>query len=131
MKTTRDILDTIDAETLRAAQVKGETMPQIDVNRDRIAALLALRDEWKQPDEIYADEAWEICIVWRSGYGSVEIGTEEDGTVGYYVRRTLSDRSEEGHFREHSRKEFNRIMSWLAEVPEDASPVKIPRTMGD
>ena len=131
MKTTRDILDTIDAETLRAAQVKGETIPQIDVNRDRIAALLRLRDEWKQPDEIYADEAWEICIIWRSGYGSVEIGTEEDGTVGYYVRRTLSDRSEEGRLREHSRKEVNRIMSWLAEVPEDASPIKIPRTMGD
>lgn len=120
MKTTRDILDTIDAETLRAAQVKGETMPQIDVNRDRIAALLGLREEWKQPDEVYADEAWEICIIWRSGYGSVEIGTEEDGTVGYYVRRTLSDRSEEGYFREYSPKEFNRIMSWLAEVPEDA-----------
>ena len=62
-------------------------MPQIKANRDRIAALLGLRDEWKQPDEVYADEAWEVSIVWRSGYGRVEIGTAEDGSVGYYVRR--------------------------------------------
>lgn len=78
-KTTREVLDTIDADTLRAAQAKGGTLPQIEVNRDRIAALLEVCEEWKQPDEVYADEAWEICIIWRSGYGSVEIGTEEDG----------------------------------------------------
>ena len=118
-KTTRDILDTIDAHTLRAAQVKGGTMPQIEANRDRIAALLGLRDEWKQPDEVYADEAWEICIIWRSGYGKVEIGTEEDGSVGYYVRRTLSEESREGIFEEHSREEISKVMSWLDEVHEE------------
>ena len=118
-KTTREILDTIDADTLRAAQVKGGTRPQIEVNRDRIAALLGLRDEWKRPDEVYADEAWEICIVWRSGYGRVEIGTEEDGSVGYYVSRTLSEESREGKFREHGREELGRVMSWLDEAPEE------------
>ena len=118
-KTTREILDTIDADTLRAAQVKGGTRPQIEVNRDRIAALLGLRDEWKRPDEVYADEAWEICIIWRSGYGRVEIGTEEDGSVGYYVSRTLSEESREGKFREHGREELDRIMSWLDEAPEE------------
>ena len=118
-KTTREILDTIDADTLRAAQVKGGTSPQIEVNRDRIAALLGLRDEWKRPDEVYADEAWEICIIWRSGYGRVEIGTEEDGSVGYYVSRTLSEESKEGKFQERSREELDRIMSWLDEAPEE------------
>lgn len=118
-KTTRDILDTIDAHTLRAAQVKGGTKPQIAANRDRIAALLGLRDEWKQPDEVYADEAWEISIVWRSGYGSVEIGTEEDGSIGYYVCRTLSEESREGAFQEHSREEISRVMSWLNEAREE------------
>ena len=118
-KTTRDILDTIDAHTLQAAQVKGGTMPQIEANRDRIAALLGLRDEWKQPDEVYADEAWEICIIWRSGYGKVEIGTEEDGNVGYYVRRTLSEESREGIFQEHNREEISKVMSWLDEVHEE------------
>ena len=88
-------------------------MTQIKVNRDRIAALLGLREEWKRPDEVYADHAWEICIVWRSGYGRVEIGTDEDGTIEYYVSRTLSERSEEGSFRDHNREEIGRIMSWL------------------
>ena len=118
-KTTREILDTIDADTLRAAQIKGGTSPQIEVNRDRIAALLGLYEEWKRPDEVYADEAWEICIIWRSGYGRVEIGTEEDGSVGYYVSRTLSEESGEGNFREHSREELSRVMSWLDEAPEE------------
>lgn len=118
-KTTRDILDTIDAHTLRAAQDKGGTKPQIEANRDSIAALLGLHDEWKQPDEVYADEAWEITIVWRSGYGSVEIGTDEDGSIGYYVCRTLSEESREGTFQEHSREEISRVMSWLNEAREE------------
>ena len=118
-KTTREILDTIDADTLRAARVKGGTSPQIETNRDRIAALLGLYGEWKRPDEVYADEAWEICIIWRSGFGKVEIGTEEDGSVGYYVSRTLSEESREGNFREHDREELGRVMSWLNEAPEE------------
>ena len=116
-KTVREILDTVDADILRAARVKGGMRPQIEANRDRIAALLGLRGEWKRPDEIYADEAWEICIVWRSGYGRVEVGAEEDGGIGYYVSRTLSGKSEEGHFREHSREELDRVMSWLDKAP--------------
>lgn len=111
--TTREILDEIDANTLRAAQVDGRIMTQIKVNRDRIAALLGLHEKWKRPDEVYADYAWEICIVWRSGYGRVEIGTDEDGTIEYYVSRTLSERSEEGSFHDHNREEIGRIMSWL------------------
>ena len=118
-KTVREILDTIDADTMQAARIKGGTNPQIEANRDRIAELLGLCEEWKRPDEIYADEAWEISIVWRSGYGRVEIGTEEDGSVGYYVSRTLSGKSEEGNFREHSREELDRVMSWLDKVPEE------------
>ena len=118
-KTTRNILDMIDAGTLRAARSRGGVKRQIAANRDRIEALLGLCEEWKQPDEVYADEAWEICIVWRSGYGKVEIGTEEDGSIGYYVSRTLSDKSEEGNFREHSREEIDRIMSWLNKKPEE------------
>lgn len=118
-KTTRDILDTIDTHTLRTAQEKGGTKPQIEANRDSIAALLGLHDEWKQPDEVYADEAWEISIVWRSGYGSVEIGTDEDGSIGYYVCRTLSEESKEGTFQEHSREEVSRVMSWLNEAHEE------------
>ena len=119
-KTTRGILDTIDADTLRAARIKGRTSPRIEVNRNRIAALLALRDEWKRPDEVYADEAWEICIIWRSRYGRVEIGTEEDGSVRYYVSRTLSEESREGNFRGYGREEIDRVMSWLDEAPEDS-----------
>ena len=118
-KTTREILDMIDADTLRAAQVKGGTSPQIEVNRDRIAALLGLHEEWKRPDEVYADETWEICIIWRSGYGRVEIGTEEDGSVGYYVSRALSEESREGCFRGHSGEELSRVMSWLDEAHEE------------
>ena len=118
-KTARKILDTIDADTLRAALVRGGTRRQIEVNRERIAALLGLYEEWKRPDEVYADESWEICIVWRSGYGRVEIGTEEDGSVGYYVSRTLSEESREGSFREHSREELARVMSWLDEAREE------------
>ena len=118
-KTSREILDRIDADTLRAARIEGGTRPQIETNRDRIAALLGLDEEWKRPDEVYADEAWEICIIWRSEYGKVEIGTEEDGSVGYYVSRTLSEESREGNFREHSREELGRVMSWLGEAPEE------------
>ena len=116
-KAVREILDTIDADTMQAARIKGGTSPQIEANRDRIAVLLGLCEEWKRPDEVYADEAWEISIVWRSGYGRVEIGTEEDGGIGYYVSRTLSGKSEEGNFREHSRDELDRVMSWLDKAP--------------
>ena len=80
--------------------------------------MLGLREAWKRPDEVYADEAWEICIIWRSGYGRVEIGTEEDGSVGYYVSRTLSEESKEGSFHEHSKEELDWVMSWLNEVHE-------------
>ena len=118
-KTTREILDAIDADTLREARIKGGTKPQIEVNRDRIAALLELRDEWQQPDEVYADESWEICIVWRSEYGKVEIGTEQDGTIGYYVTRTLSEKNKEGSFHEHNVKELTAVMSWLNRIPEE------------
>ena len=118
-KTTREILDTIDADTLRAVQAEGGTSPQIEVNRDRIATLLGLCEEWKRPDEVYADEAWEICIIWRSGYGRVEIGTEKDGRIGYYVSRTLNEESREGTFQEHSVEEIDRIMSWLDESPRE------------
>lgn len=115
-KTTREILDEIDADTLRAAQVHGGTMSQIEVNRDRVAKLLGLYEEWKRPDEVYADQAWEICIVWRSGYGRVEIGTEEDGSIQYYVSRTLGEKSEEGSFRDGNKEELDRVMSWLNET---------------
>ena len=62
------------------------------------------------------------CIpfpLWRSGYGRVEIGTEEDGGVGYYVSRTPSEESREGEFRQHGREELDRIMSWLDEASEE------------
>lgn len=117
-KTTREIIDTIDAHTLQAAQLKGGTKPQIEANRDRIATLLGLHDGWPRPDEVYADEAWEICIVWRSGYGRVEIGTEEDGSVTYYVSRTLSEDSREGTLQEHSKEELDSVMSWLDKAHE-------------
>lgn len=118
-RTGQEILDAIDADTLRTIRIKGGARPQIALNRDRIAALLALHEEWKRPDEVYADEAWEICIIWRSEYGQVEIGTEEDGSVGYYVSRTFSEESKEGSFLEHSREELDRVMSWLEDVPKE------------
>lgn len=120
-KTHRDILDTINAHTLRAAQVVQVEggRPQIEASKERIAALLGLLDGWKQPDEIYADEEWEICVVWRSRYGRVEIGTEEDGSIGYYVHRTLSEESREGVLQEHNREGISKVMSWLNEVPKE------------
>ena len=116
---SREILDMIDADTLRAARLKGGTKRQIEVNRDRISALLGLRDEWRRPDEVYADEAWEICIVWRSSFGKVEMGTEEDGSIGYFVSRTLSKKCEEGKVQSHGKNELERIFSWLEADPED------------
>lgn len=118
-KTTREILDTIDADTLRAARIRGGARAQIGVNRERIGALLELREEWNQPDEVYADEAWEISIIWRSEYGRVEIGTEEDGRVGYYISRTLREESEEGIFEDRTREELDRVMSWLDRVRKE------------
>lgn len=118
-KTTREILDTIDADTLRAARIRGGAKAQIGVNRERIGALLELRKEWKQPDEVYADEAWEISIIWRSEYGRVEIGTEEDGRVGYYISRTLREENEEGIFEDRTREELDRVMSWLDRVRKE------------
>lgn len=117
-KTAREILDKIAAATLCAAQNAGGTKQQIIVNRDRIAALLEQREEWETPDEVYADEAWEICIVWRSRYGMVEFGTEEDGRVGYYVKRTFNGQNEEGFFEDNTKDELRRVMSWLDEIPE-------------
>ena len=79
-----------------------------------------LPDERKRAD-------WNVslftgCIpfpIWRSRYGRVEIGTEEDGGVGYYVSRTPSEESGEGNFQEHGREELGRDMSWLDEAPEE------------
>ena len=118
-RTTREIPDAIHADALRTARIKGGARPGIAPSKDRILALLGLREEWKRPDEVYADEAWGICIIWRSGYGKVEIGTDEDGSVGYYVSRTLSEKSEEGSFLEHSHEELDRVMSWLEDLPEE------------
>lgn len=119
LRVAREILDAIDADTLRAAQLNGGTKRQIAINRDRIATFLGMHDNLKRPDEVYADEAWEICIVWRSEYGRVEIGTEEDGSISYYVSRTLSDEEEENCIRSNGKDEIKRIFSWLEADPVD------------
>lgn len=116
---TREILDAIDTDTLRAARLKGGTKPQIVINRDRVAALLRMHENLKRPDEVYADEAWEICIVWRSEYGRVEIGTGEDGSIGYLVSRTLSDKTEESPIQKNDKDKIRWIFSWLEENLED------------
>ena len=119
-KATREILDTIDTKALRADRIKGGARKQLEVNRDRIAELLGMHDNWMRPDEVYADEAWEICVVWRSEFGKVEIGTEEDGSVGYFVRRTLSESSREGYLQEcDDADKLRKIFSWLESDPED------------
>lgn len=118
-KVAREILDTIDIETLRAARLKGGTKRQLEVNRDKIAALLGLPENWKRPDEVYADEAWEICIIWRSEFGKVEIGTEEDGSVSYFVSRTLSEKNMEGNIEGRDADKLKRIFSWLESDPVD------------
>lgn len=115
----REILDTIDTDTLYAARLKGRVTRQIEINRDRIASLLGLRKEWPQPDEVYADAAWEICIAWRSPYGMVEIGTEEDGSITYFVKRTLVEKRQEGQITGYDPEELRRIFTWLDKNPED------------
>ena len=112
-KAAREILDTIDAQILRAARLKGEAKQQLEVNRDRIAELLGTQENWKRADDVYADEAWEICVVWRSEFGKVEIGTEEDGTVSYFVSRTLSEKSHEGIIEGCDADKLKKILSWL------------------
>lgn len=112
-KVAREILDTIDTETLRAARLNGGARRQLEINRDKIAALLGLKENWKQPDEVYADEAWEICVVWRSEFGKVEIGTEEDGSVSYFVSRTLSEEKMEGNIEGRDANKLSMIFSWL------------------
>ena len=112
-KVAREILDTIDTQILRAARLKGGARRQLEVNRNKIAALLDLPRNWKRPDEVYADEAWEICVVWRSEFGKVEIGTEENGSISYFVSRTLSEQSSEGDFQECDADKLKRILSWL------------------
>ena len=112
-KAAKEILDTIDAQILRAARLKGGARQQLKVNRDRIAELLGTQENWKRPDDVYADEAWEICVVWRSEFGKVEIGTEEDGTVSYFVSRTLSEKSHEGIIEGCDADKLKKILSWL------------------
>lgn len=118
-KATREILDLIDADILRAAELKRGISPQIEINRNQIADLLGLDEEWKRPDEVYGDAAWEICVIWRSGYGKVEIGTEPEGGIGYYVMRTMSTDRKEGIFEEHNPAALKRVMSWLGTSPEE------------
>lgn len=116
--TAQEILDKIDADISRTAKAEGGKKRQIDVNRDRIAALLRQRETWEQPNEVYADAEWEICIVWRSRYGRVELGSEPDGRIGYYVKQTFSSRNEEGFFESGTKEELMRVMSWLDKYPE-------------
>lgn len=118
-KSTREILDLIDVDILRAAELEGGIKPQIEANRNQIADLLGLDEEWKRPDEVYGDAAWEICVIWRSGYGKVEIGTEPEGGIGYYVMRTMSTERKEGLFMEHNPAALKRAMSWLGTSPEE------------
>lgn len=112
-KATREILDTIDTKILRAVRIKGGARKQLEVNRDRIAELLGMHDNWMQPDEVYADEAWEICVVGRSEFGKVEIGTEEDGSIGYFVSRALSEKGNEGIIEGCDADKLKKILSWL------------------
>lgn len=112
-KVAREILDTIDTETLRAARLNGGATRQLEINRDKIAGLLGLKENWKRPDEVYADEAWEICVIWRSEFGKVEIGTEEDGSVSYFVSRTLGEEKMEGSIEGRDANKLSMIFSWL------------------
>lgn len=118
-KITREILDTIDTEVLRAARHNGGARRQLEVNRDKVAALLGLPENWKRPDEVYADEAWEICVIWRSEFGKVEIGTEVDGSVSYFVSRTLSEKNKEGNIHGRDANKLRKIFSWLESDPVD------------
>ena len=70
--TGQKILDEIDADISRTAKAEGGKKRQIDVNRDRIAALLRQRETWEQPNEVYADAEWEICIGMLANYGYFE-----------------------------------------------------------
>ena len=55
----------------------------------RMAALLAQVDPWPDvaPGDAYAGDEWEVSVTWHSEHGRVELGTEEDGTMSYYVLR--------------------------------------------
>ena len=55
----------------------------------------------------------EICVVWRSEFGKVEIGTEEDGSVSYFVSRTLSEEKMEGNIEGRDANKLSMIFSWL------------------
>lgn len=114
-----EILDMIDNDILHAARNKGRVKQQVEINRDCIASLLELLEEWPRPDEVYADADWEICIIWRSAYGMVEIGTEPDGSVTYFVKRTLVEKRQERQMTGHDTEELRRIFAWLDKNPKN------------
>ena len=107
------ILNVID-ERIREARRTGRTSgPGIAAARDNLARLLQTRDAWPKPATINADAESEILVVWRSAHGKVEIDTEDDGSAGYYVTRTLSKHDKEGAFSAYDANEMNRVMRWL------------------
>ena len=61
----------------------------LEPHHARMVAVLRQVDPWPDVRAGDADAAneWEVCVCWHSEHGRVELGTEEDGTMSYYVLR--------------------------------------------
>lgn len=117
MWTPMRLINIIDGRILDACESQGQCERGIQAARDNISRLLRKRQLWRRPDAINADANSEIHIVWRSMYGKVEIDTNEQGDVEYYVTRTAEDKMKEGKFETCDADEVGRVMSWLDKDP--------------
>ena len=93
-------------------------------HRERLAAVLRQIDPW--PDtpvmegNCYAGEEWEIDILWYNQFGSVELSTEPEGGIGYFVKR--GDPSELGR-RRTDRMLRDGDLSWVMSFLNEEEPL--------
>lgn len=122
MKSTRAIIDAIDADIQEEAAKGHGSIARIREHRDRMATLLETREEWKAPDETYGGSDWEVTVVWRSEHGRVIISTERDGSISYHVKRTFDGYSTGGRFPEEATEQgemLDSVLSWLDAEPKE------------
>ena len=126
-KLVRGILDQIDAQILEASETRNRVDPRGQANRDKVAIVLDAWEGWREPVEIYAGGTWEITLVWKTGYGVVELGTEPDGRISYLAKRTLMNKQAEGFIDVEDQegegrggwRKIGRLMTWLERDREE------------
>ena len=115
-KVTREILDTLDSKILEENMNGVGTGLKLQRGVEQVEEMLLLNQRWPAPNEIYAGTEWELGIVWHGRTGSLEIGTEREGTLTFFTERWDGREKKSGAIGEGEEpmiEELRQLFAWI------------------